>query len=146
MSTLRNAVITLSATLIPLARAEQAPLAATEVLTKSHASWNGQLYESYPQGPPELTVLRITIPANTTLPWHTHPMPNATYILSGRITVEDRSSGQKRLIKAGEAFTEQVGTEHRGVTGDEPCVVIVTYSGTPGLATSVPAPGEKAPY
>lgn len=147
MSTLRNALILVSATLAPLVRgAEPAPVATSEVLIKSDTAWNGQRYEKYPNARPELTVLRITIPANTPLPWHTHPMPNATYILSGSLTVEDRSSGRKRLMKAGEAFTEQVGSEHRGVTGDEPCVVIVTYSGTPGLPTSVPASGEKAPY
>ena len=84
-------------------------------------------------GQAELTVLHLTIPAHTTLPWHKHPMPNAAYILSGHMTVEDRATGKKRVIKAGEALTEQIGTEHRGITDEEPCSVVVTYAGTPGM-------------
>jgi hypothetical protein len=31
-------------------------------------------YQSYPTGKPQLTVLRITIPPNTALHWHHHPV------------------------------------------------------------------------
>jgi hypothetical protein len=30
--------------------------------------------------------------------------------------------------------------------GDEPTVLLITYAGTPGVPTSVPAKGEKAEY
>src|ERR1035437_9617856 len=45
---------------------------------------------NYPQGQPELTTVRITIPAHSSLPSHTHDMPNAAYLLSGHLTVEER--------------------------------------------------------
>jgi quercetin dioxygenase-like cupin family protein len=67
-----------------------------DILVKSESAWNGKDYEHYGEGRPQLTVLRLTIPAHTTLPWHTHPMPNAAYILSGHLTVEDQATGQKK--------------------------------------------------
>jgi len=112
----------------------------TEVLVQSTNSWNGKPFQKYPNGQPQLTVVRMTIPAHTVLPWHVHPMPNATYILSGHITVEDRATGQKRLVSAGEAFNEQADAEHRGFTDSEDCVVVVTYAGTPGMPRSIESP------
>jgi quercetin dioxygenase-like cupin family protein len=109
-----------------------------QVLVKSDRSWNDKAYEQYPSGRPMLTVVRMTIPANTTLPWHTHPMPNAAYILSGQITVEERATGRKRVIVAGEAFNESVDDVQRGHTGPEPTVVIVTYAGVEGQSLSIP--------
>ena len=131
---------------VSAAAADQPPAAKAEVLVSSDAAWNGKPYESYPAGRPQLTVVRISIPAHTTLPWHTHPIPNAGYVVSGHLTVEDRVSGRKRTIKAGDALNEQVGAEHRGSTDDEPCVIVVTYSGASGVPTSMPAAGEAAPY
>jgi len=126
------------------AAADQTHAAMSEVLVSSDAAWNGKAYESYPAGRPQLTVVRISIPAHTTLAWHTHPIPNAGYIVSGHLTVEDRATGRKRIVKAGEAINEQVGAEHRGSTDNEPCVVVVTYAGVAGVPTSIPA-AEHAP-
>jgi quercetin dioxygenase-like cupin family protein len=148
MFTLRPAAIVMfiGSLCISTAAADRPAVAKAEVLVSSDAAWNGKPYEGYPAGRPQLTVVRISIPAHATLPWHTHPAPNATYIVSGHLTVEDRASGRKRTLKTGDAFNEQVGAEHRGLTDDEPCVVVVTYSGTAGVPTSVPAAGEQAPY
>ena len=62
----------------------------TEPLLKTAHAWEGTRYEAYPEGRPELSVLKITIPAKTTLNWHTHPMPNAAYLISGELLVETR--------------------------------------------------------
>jgi len=120
--------------------------AHADVLAKDTSSWNGKKYTSYPQGTPELTVLKMTIPANTALPWHTHPFPNAGYVLSGQLTIEDKASGKKKTFKAGEAFTESVDDVHRGVTGKDPAVLVITYAGSPGVATFTPEAGEKPEY
>jgi len=143
---LASAALILAATAIAASAEVAKPEVKAEVLVKSSEAWNGQPYGSYPEGQAELTVLHLTIPAHTTLPWHKHPMPNAAYILSGHLTVENRATGEKRVIKAGEALNEQVGTEHRGITDDEPCSVVVTYAGTPGMPTSISAPGEQREY
>jgi quercetin dioxygenase-like cupin family protein len=129
-----------------LALADDAHRVDADVLVQSTGSWNGKPFEAYPQGQPELTVVRMTIPPNTTLPWHKHSMPNAAYILSGHLTVEDRTTGEKRVVRTGEAFIEQVGAEHRGFTDDEACVVVVTYAGTPGMPRSIVSPGEKSDH
>ncbi len=110
----------------------------TKILVKSTSAWNGREYENYGEGRPELTVTRVTIPAHTRLPWHSHPMLSVGYILSGHITVEDRATGRKKLYKTGEAIPEQVDAAHRGTTDDEPVVIIVTYAGTAGQPRSVP--------
>jgi quercetin dioxygenase-like cupin family protein len=107
-----------------------------EVLLERSESWDGTPYKAYPLGPPQLTLIRLKIPAHTQLPWHTHPMPNAAYIVSGELTVEARSSGATRTLRQGQTLAEMVGTEHRGVTGDTPVELLVFYAGTPGMPLS----------
>jgi len=134
------------ASMAGIAHAQQTASAKADVLVKTESSWNGVAYTTYPTGRPELTMLKMTIPAHTALPWHTHPIPNAAYVLSGSITVEDKASGKKQTFHAGEALAEEVGQVHRGVTGDEPAVLVITYSGTRGTPTFIPEQGQKPEY
>ena len=108
----------------------------TETLTQSTASWDGTPYKSYPAGQPQITVLKITIAPHTTMKWHSHPLPNAGYVLSGSLFVE-KEDGTKKHFVAGEAVTETVDSVHRGSTGDEPVVLIVFYPGAVGVPLSV---------
>lgn len=117
-------------------QAKDATQIEKEVLLERSESWDGAPYKAYPSGPPQLTLIRLKIPARTQLPWHTHPMPNAAYIVSGELTVEARSSGATRTLKQGQTLAEMVGTEHRGVTGDTPVELLVFYAGTPGMPLS----------
>jgi quercetin dioxygenase-like cupin family protein len=128
------------------AHAQSVASAHADILAKSDSSWNGKKYQAYPAGTPELTVLKMTIPANTALPWHTHPFPNAGYVLAGQLTIEDKASGKKQTFKTGQAFTESVDDAHRGVSGSVPTVLIITYSGSPGVATFTPIKGSKPEY
>jgi quercetin dioxygenase-like cupin family protein len=128
------------------AHAQNVASAHADILVKSDSSWNGKKYISYPEGAPQLTVLKLTIPANTALPWHIHPMPNAGYVLAGQLTIEDKASGKKQTFKAGQAFTESVDDVHRGVSGNEPTVLIITYSGTVGVPTFKQVDGGKPEY
>ena len=128
------------------AAADKVAAAQREVLLQADHSWNGDAYTHYPTGRPELTMLKLTIAAHSQLPWHTHPFPNAAYVLSGTLTVHDKVSGKTKVFHQGEAFAESVNDVHRGETGDEPVVLLVTYSGTPGVPTSIPAKGEQKEY
>src|SRR5258708_1172904 len=92
--------------------------AQREVLLQADHSWNGVPYTQYPKGRPELTMLKLTIAAHSVLPWHTHPFPNAGYVLSGTLTIRDKVSGKTRVVHQGEAFAETVDDIHRGETGD----------------------------
>jgi len=120
--------------------------AESETLAKGSTSWDGTPYVAYPKGQPQLTVLKLTIPANTVLPWHRHPVPNAAYVLSGEITVEDAEGHKAASFMAGQAFTESVDEVHRGRTGAYPVTLIVTYAGTAATPTSVPEKGQRAEY
>ena len=120
--------------------------ARVETLLRATASWNGKPYTHYASGQPQLTLLKVTLRPNTALPWHTHPMPNAGYILSGALTLHDRASGVTHTYHAGESFAESVDTEHRGEAGPDGAVLLITYAGIPGMPTSIPAKGERPEY
>jgi quercetin dioxygenase-like cupin family protein len=117
-----------------------------EILLQTTQSWNGKPYTRYPTGQPQLTTIKLTIAPHTVLPWHTHPVPNVVYVLSGTLTLHDRASGKTLVVHEGQAVGESVDDVHRGESGDEPTVLLITYAGTPGVPTSVPAKGEKAEY
>jgi quercetin dioxygenase-like cupin family protein len=107
----------------------------TETLLQSTASWDGTPYKAYPAGQPKITVLKITIAANTVMNWHSHPFPNAGYVLSGELTLEKKDGTTQRFV-AGQAIAETVDSVHRGVIGAKPVVLIVFYSGTSDLPLS----------
>lgn len=117
-----------------------------EILLETTKSWNGKPYTRYHTGQPQLTTIKLTIPSHTALPWHTHPVPNSVYVLSGTLTLHDRDSGKTLVVHQGQAVGESVDDVHRGESGDEPTVLLITYAGTPGVPTSVPAKGEKPEY
>ena len=117
-----------------------------DVLLQTTASWNGKPYTRYAEGQPQLTMIKLTIPPHTALPWHTHPVPNAIYVLSGRLTLHDRASGVTKVLLPGDAVGESVDDEHRGETGEEPAVLLITYAGVAAMPTTVPAKGEKPEY
>lgn len=107
----------------------------SQTLLSTDADWLGHAYPDYPAGQPRLSMLRITIPAHTALPWHTHPMPNAAYVVSGNLTVETRD-GRRRTLQAGDTLAEMVGVAHRGVTTEQPVELLVFYAGINGQPLS----------
>ncbi|CAM3059825.1 hypothetical protein AA15237_1061 [Komagataeibacter xylinus NBRC 15237] len=145
-ATLALTILGLSAAPLLVAHAQSVASGHRDILLQADHSWNGVAYGPYPTTRPELTMIRLTIPAHTALPWHTHPVPNAGYVLEGQLTIHDRDSGRTETFHQGEAFAESVNDTHRGETGDTRTVVLLTYAGTPGTPTSVPAKGEKPEY
>nr|WP_277977550.1 cupin domain-containing protein [Pantoea endophytica] len=119
---------------------------SAETLLQSGQAWNVQHIEHYPAGKPEITVMKMTIPAHSELPWHTHPMPNTAYILSGSLTIEDKASGETKTFNAGEAFNESIDIAHRGFTTNQRAELIIFYAGVEGMDLSIPLPGEEAEY
>ncbi|WP_080439935.1 cupin domain-containing protein [Burkholderia ubonensis] len=107
------------------------------ILLQSDRSWDGTTYEQYPAGKPQLTILRIVIPAHTALPWHTHPMPNAAYVVSGTLHVETKDGDRQTTLHAGGVLPEMVGTVHRGWTDESPVELIVFYAGVKGMPTAI---------
>jgi quercetin dioxygenase-like cupin family protein len=109
----------------------------SEQLLQTTGSWDGTRYTGYLRGQPQVTVLKITVPPHTALAWHQHPMINAGYVLSGKITLEKKDTGQRQTFRAGQALAECVNATHRGYTTDQPAELVVFYAGLPGMPLSI---------
>jgi quercetin dioxygenase-like cupin family protein len=108
-----------------------------ETLVKASISWDGNPLPAYPAEAPEISVLRIRIPAGATLPMHRHPVINAGYMVRGALTVVTEDSKTLHL-KAGDALVEVVNTWHYGKNeGNEPAEIVVFYAGAAGVPLSV---------
>lgn len=103
-------------------------------LLKTQKSWDGALYDKYPDGQPEITVLKIAVPPNKALDWHKHPVINAAYVEKGEIQVERQDNGETQWFRQGQIVPEMLNVPHRGKTGEKGATLIVFYSGTPDLA------------
>jgi quercetin dioxygenase-like cupin family protein len=110
------------------------PAVQSQTLLRASSSWDGEPYKSYPSGRPQLSILKIALAPHTELEWHTHPIPNAAYVVAGEITLERKRDGKKQRFVAGQAVAETVDTFHRGIAGNEPVVLIVFYAGSPGVS------------
>lgn len=109
--------------------ARDADVIHTDVLAKSTASWDGSKLPSYPEGPPEITILRIKVPPGAQLPLHRHPAINAGVLLRGELTVVTEDN-RILSLKAGEAIVEVVNKWHYGRNeGGETAEILVFYAG-----------------
>jgi quercetin dioxygenase-like cupin family protein len=113
------------------------PQIKVEQVLQTTQSWDGTPYTSYPAGQPQVTVLKITIPPNTALHWHRHPVISVAYVLSGHLTIEKKDTGERTILQPGQALAETVETTHRGFTTDEPVELIVFYAGQSGLPLTI---------
>ena len=106
-------------------------------LESTTKQWDGVPLPHFPTGQAEVQILKITVPAGVTLPWHHHPVINAAYVLKGQLKVE-LLEGPSRVIRAGESLVEVVNTVHRGqaLPGSD-VEVVVFYAGTPGTPITV---------
>src|SRR5262249_23757533 len=117
------------------ATAESASQIKIETLVESTSSWDAAPYGAYAGGQPQTTVLKISIAPHTIMKWHSHPIPNAGYILSGELTIE-KEDGTKKHFIAGQALSETVDSIHRGMTSVGPVVLTVFFAETSGLTLS----------
>ena len=115
------------------------PHVVVDQLLQTTRSWDGNKYPGYVTGQPQITILRISIPPNTALDWHEHPMISAGYVVSGQITLEIRGTRKRKTIDAGQALAESVATVHRGYTTNQPVELVVFYAGAVGLPLSIKA-------
>ena len=107
------------------------------VLVKTTMSWDGKALPAYPQGQPEITMVRVTIPPGAQLPLHQHPVINAGLLTQGELTVVTADNKVLHL-KAGDPIVEVVNTWHYGKNeGRLPAEIVVFYAGTPDVAITV---------
>lgn len=115
----------------------RAPAGAKPVsveLVRSGRSWDGATLPPYPADSPELSILRIAIPAGARLPDHRHPVINAGVLTRGSLNVV-AENGQTLELKAGDPIIEVVDTWHYGYNpGRTEAEIVVFYVG----ATNAP--------
>ncbi len=111
-------------------------------LVKTTQSWDGALLPAYPNGQPEVTIRRYSIPPGARLDTHHHPVINAGVLLSGQLTVV-AVSGDTLQLNAGDPIVELVNTSHYGRNdGKVPAEIIVFYAGAVDTPISVVEPGK----
>jgi quercetin dioxygenase-like cupin family protein len=109
--------------------ADDAKNISVETFVKSSKSWDGTALPHYPDGQPEVTILRIKIPAGAKLEVHKHPVINAGVLIAGELTVMTEDNKTLHL-KAGDSIVELVGTKHYGKNeGNQMAEIIVFYAG-----------------
>lgn len=109
----------------------------TTQLVKTTSSWDGAPLPAYPQGRPEVTILRIGIPAGARLPMHHHPVINAGILTRGQLNVVTEE-GRELHLEAGDPIVEVVGTLHYGYNPtSEPAEIVVFYAGQEGTPLAV---------
>jgi quercetin dioxygenase-like cupin family protein len=129
--------LSLALLLSSTAQAVDTESVTTEVLAKTGISWDGSPLPAYPDKSPEITILRITIPAGTSLPLHRHSVINAGVLLSGELTVITEDDKTLHL-KAGDPIVEVVDKWHYGKnTGLDPAVILVFYAGTKDIPITI---------
>ncbi|WOV92099.1 MAG: cupin domain-containing protein [Candidatus Zeuxoniibacter abyssi] len=100
-----------------------------EVLAKTGSSWDGRELPDYPNGKPEVTILRIIIQPGVELPLHKHPVINAGVLLRGELTVVTEDN-ETLHMKACDFIVEVVHKWHYGKNeGNVPAEIIVFYAG-----------------
>jgi len=95
---------------------------------------------TYPTGgTPEVTALLVEMAPGEETGWHSHPVPLLGYILTGELTVI-QSTGEKRIVRAGEVSHESVGIVHNGINeGTAPVKIIVFVVGLKDQPYTIPA-------
>ena len=112
----------------------------TTELIRTTQSWDGTQLPDYLQGRPELVVRKYVFPAGQKLGWHHHPVMNYGVLVQGELTIIDKD-GTEKVVHAGEAVVEMVGTIHHGENrGTQPAILYMFYVSQEGLPLSVPNP------
>ena len=119
---------------------EQITEVQTIELLRTTQSWDGAELPDYPEGKPELVVLRYIFPVGQKLAWHHHTVMNYGIVQQGELTII-AADGTEKTVKAGEALAEMVGTVHHGENrGNEPVILDMFYVSRLGEPLSVPDP------
>lgn len=114
------------------------PAIKVALLLQTEKTESGQPI-AFPQvNDPEVRALMVEIPPGAETGWHVHPFPCYAYILSGSLQVEF-DGGEKKELKAGQAFAEAVNVLHNGKNlGTEPVKLILFVTGEKGLPFTIP--------
>jgi len=92
---------------------------------------------NYPDGKPELRLLKVKIPAGLQTPIHTHPSPMLVHVTRGRL--KHVRGEEIKYFKAGDAFIESnnAGAHYLKNVGKKPAILHVGVVSVVGMPTVI---------
>ena len=112
----------------------------TTELIRTSESWDGAMLPDFPQGQPELRVIRLDFPIGAKTGWHHHTVVNYGIVQQGDLTIVCQD-GSERTFHEGEPLVEVIGTIHRGENrGRKPVVLVMFYYSAPGAEITIQHP------
>ena len=118
-----------------------APQPEIQELFKASRTPGGRMV-AYPQGTPEMRVVRVGLPVRATIPLHTHPSPVVVVVTKGAMTNVRLVDGNEvvSVVRPGDGFLEGHSDEPHYVTnkGPEPAEALVTFASVEGLPNMIP--------
>ena len=105
-------------------------------LIQSSEGLSGENF-NYPDGKPELRLLKVYIPAGLKTPIHTHPSPMLIHVTKGRL--KHVRGEEIKFFKAGDAFIESNNGNAHYVknVGKKPAVLHVGVVSVVGMPTAI---------
>lgn len=112
----------------------------TTELIRTTQSWDGAKLPDFPQGQPELRVIRLDFPVGAKTGWHHHTVVNYGIVQQGDLTIVCQD-GSERTFHEGEPLVEVIGTIHRGENrGKKPVILNMFYFSAPGAEITIQHP------
>ena len=114
----------------------------TTELIRTSQSWDGAQLPDFPQGQPELRVVRLDFPIGAKTGWHHHTVVNYGIVQQGELTIvcQDRT---EKTFHEGDAIVEVIGTIHRGENrGTKPVILNMFYFSEPGAEITIQHPEQ----
>ena len=112
----------------------------TTELIRTSESWDGAMLPDFPQGQPELRVIRLDFPVGAKTGWHHHTVVNYGIVQQGDLTIVCQD-GSERTFHEGEPLVEVIGTIHRGENrGRKPVILNMFYYSEPGAEITIQHP------
>ncbi len=105
-------------------------------LIQSSEGLSGKKF-NYPDGKPELRLLKVKIPAGLETPIHTHPSPMLIHVTRGRL--KHVRGEEINFFKAGDAFIESNNGSAHYVknVGKKPAILHVGVVSVVGMPTAI---------
>ena len=112
----------------------------TTELIRTSQSWDGAILPDFPQGKPELRVIRLDFPVGAKTGWHHHTVVNYGIVQQGELTIVCQD-GSEKTFREGEPLVEVIGTIHRGENrGRKPVILNMFYFSLPGQEITIQHP------
>ena len=112
----------------------------TTELIRTSQSWDGAFLPDFPQGRPELRVIRLDFPVGAKTGWHHHTVVNYGIVQQGELTIVCHD-GSEKTFHEGEPLVEVIGTIHRGENrGHKPVILNMFYFSSPGQKITIQHP------